>query len=430
MPELLWEGKREGRAAGRASLRIDEIHGDPGEGGAWRNRLVLGDARRVLASMLPELEGRVSLVYVDPPYGTGGSFDYLATIPGAPKQARVAVPAYRDAGDLDAWLAMFAETASLLQRLLADGASLYVHLDAHVAHYAKVVLDEVFGAAAFQREIVWRIGWVSGFKSQARSWIRNHDTILFYAKGGRPRTFHKAYLPYPPGYRRRDGSRPRGKGHPLDDVWNASEADRLDSIQIMSFSGEKVGYPTQKNEALLARIVAASSDPGDLVLDAFAGSGTTAVVAEKLDRRWIACDASPVAVHATRRRLLGLRSARPFVLEVDGARPEGALRARARLDGRCCHVELTSFTPPAPARGSHAAANVKHWSQWLEGWCVDWEHDGRLLRCGSWLTRRGARPLPLACEHGYEDTGRRSVLVRAYDVLGGVWSRVLPVHVR
>ncbi|HEX8793209.1 MAG TPA: site-specific DNA-methyltransferase [Polyangiaceae bacterium] len=432
MPELLWKGKREGaaRAARRASLRIDEIHGDAGESGAWRNRLVLGEARRVLASLLPEHEGRVALVYVDPPYGTGGSFDYLASIPGAPKEARVAVPAYRDAGDLDGWLAMFADTASLLRRLLADGGSLYVHLDAHVAHYAKVVLDEIFGASAFQREIVWRIGWISGFKSQARSWIRNHDTILFYAKGGRPRTFHKAYVPYPPGYARRDGSPPRGKGHPLEDVWNASEADRLDSIQIMSFSGEKVGYPTQKNEALLARIVAASSDPGDLVLDAFAGSGTTAVVAEKLGRRWIACDASPVAVHATRRRLLRLPSTAPFVLEVDGARSAGALRARARLDGKRCHVEITSFAPPARARASGAAVGVKHWSQWLDGWCVDWEHEGKLLRCASCLARQGARPLPLACEHRYERAGRRVVLVRAYDVLGGVWSRALPVHVR
>lgn len=429
MPELLWKGKREGtpRAARRASLRIEEIHGT---GAAWRNRLVLGDARRVLASMLPELEGRVALVYVDPPYRTGGSFDYLATIPGAPKQARVAVPAYRDAGDLDAWLTMFADTASLLRRLLADGGSLYVHLDAHVAHYAKVVLDEIFGASAFQREIVWRIGWISGFKSQARGWIRNHDTILFYAKGGRPRTFHKPYVPYPPGYTRRDGSPPRGKGRPIDDVWNASEADRLDSIQIMSFSGEKVGYPTQKNEALLARIVAASSDPDDLVLDAFSGSGTTAVVAEKLGRRWIACDTSPVAVHATRRRLLALRSARPFVLEVDGTRPAGPLRVRACLDGKRCHVEITSFTPPRRARDSGAAAGVEHWSQWLDGWCVDWEHEGKLLRCGSCVKRHGARPLPLACEHRYERAGRRVVLVRAHDVLGGVWSRALPVHVR
>jgi hypothetical protein len=117
------------------------------------------------------------------------------------------------------------------------------------------------------------------------------------------------------------------------------------------------------------------------------------------------------------------------VLEVDGARRAGALRARARLDGRRCHVEITSFTPPAHARGSGAASSVKHWSQWLDGWCVDWEHRGGVVRCDSSLTRRGARPLPLGCEHEYVRKGRRVVLVRAYDVLGGVWSRALTVHV-
>ena len=143
---------------------------------------------------------------LDPPFVTGSDFDFLAAIPGAPEGApRIAVPAYRDAAGLDAWLTHFDSVARLLRELLADGGSLYVHLDAHVAHYAKVLLDEVFGAGAFQREIIWRIGWVSGFKSRARNWVRNHDAILFYAKGGRGFTFHKEYIPYPEGYVRRDG---------------------------------------------------------------------------------------------------------------------------------------------------------------------------------------------------------------------------------
>ncbi|MFR5865736.1 MAG: DNA methyltransferase [Acutalibacteraceae bacterium] len=96
---------------------------------------------------------------------------------------------------------------------------------------------------------------------------------MFYTKSS-AFTFHKQYLPYDGGYVRRDGKRPRGKGHPIEDTWNCSPADRLDSIQIKSFSGEKTGYPTQKNEALLARIIEASSSPGDLVLDFFMGSGT------------------------------------------------------------------------------------------------------------------------------------------------------------
>jgi hypothetical protein len=433
MAKLLWRGKSPARRSSRARarpLRTDEAHGVT-EGG-WRNRLVHGDAEHVLAGLRGELAGQVALVYVDPPFDTGGSFDYLAAIPGAPRGTpRVALPAYEDARGLDAWLAWFHGTALLLHDLLAEGGSLYVHLDAHASHYAKVLLDEVFGAEAFQREIVWRIGWVSGFKSRARGWIRNHDTLLFYAKGGRPSTFHKEYIPYPPGYVRRDGVPPRGPGYPIEDVWNASELDRMDSIQIVSFSGEKVGYPTQKNESLVSRVVRASSSPGDLVLDAFVGSGTTAVVAEKLGRRWVACDASALAIHATRRRLLGMRDARPFDVQSAGPalRSRGKLSARAVVKGRACTLELDSFALETPGVKAGVRAAVTHWSQWLEGWCVDWQHEAGAIRssASTWRDRRG---LALSATHAYERPGRYVALIKAFDVLGGATTRAVRVEVR
>jgi 16S rRNA G966 N2-methylase RsmD len=435
LAELVWRGKRRPAATRARALRVEELHGEAPPDG-WRNRLVLGRAEGVLPSLLPELAGKVALVYVDPPFVTGSDFDFLATIPGTPEGTpRLAVRAYRDAAGLDAWLAAFHSVAVVLRDLLADGGSLYVHLDAHVAHYAKVLLDEVFGPDAFQREIVWRIGWVSGFKSRARNWVRNHDTILFYAKGGRGFTFHKEYIPYPAGYVRRDGVPPRGAGYPMEDVWNASDVDRLDSIQIMSFSGEKVGYPTQKNESLVARIVRASSNPGDVVLDCFAGSGTTAVVAEKLGRRWVACDASTVAVHAARKRLLALPAAAPFAIESTGraSRPDARreLAARAAVVGRTCTIELESFALPARAVPHDARGRVAHWSQWIEGWCVDWDHRGGALQVGSRTWRkRGQAELPLSVAHAYPRPGRYVALVRAYDVLGGSASRQLRVAVR
>jgi DNA methylase len=415
-------------------LRTDEIYG--GEiGDVWRNRLVHGDTRYALPGLFPEFAAKVALIYVDPPFDTGGDFQFQATIPGSPKGApRVAVPAYRDARGLDAWLQWFFETAALLHGLLAEHGSLYVHLDAHVSHYAKVVLDEVFGAGAFQREIVWRIGWVSGFKSRAHNWIRNHDVILFYAKaGGRSLPFHKEYVPYPPGYVRRDGIPPRGRGYPIEDVWNGSDLDRLDSIQIMSFSREKVGYPTQKNENLIARIVRASSNLEDIVLDCFAGSGTTAVVAEKLQRRWIACDASPVAIHAARKRLLGMVDVRPFVVQSAGraeAGPSRKLSARVVVDSPTATIDLASFAMPARSAPTAARANVAHWSQWLEGWCVDWDHRGGALCVGSRAWRpRGQARLPLSLSHTYERPGRYVALVKAFDVLGGATTKTLAVKV-
>jgi hypothetical protein len=416
-------------------LRVDEQYGAPSSG-AWRNRLVLGDKGPTLSAFQAEFAGKIALAYIDPPFDTGGDFHFNATIPGAPTGApRIAVPAYRDARGLDAWLTWFHETVVSLRSLLAHDGCLYVHLDSHVSHYAKVVLDEVFGPAAFQREIIWRIGWVSGFKSRARNWIRNHDVILFYAKGGpRGLRFNKEYVPYPIGYVRRDGTPPRGPGYPVDDVWNASDIDRLDSIQIMSFSREKVGFPTQKNESLIARIVRASSGPGDIVLDCFVGSGTTAVVAEKLGRRWIACDVSPIAVHAARKRLLEIPDLQPFVVQSVGpveTRPRRKLSARVVIDGGTATIRLDSFAMPGPAAPAHARASVVHWSQWIDGWCVDWEHDGGALRVGSRTWRpRGHAHLALSASHSYESPGRYVALVKAFDVLGGATTKALVVNVR
>ena len=440
MAELVWTAKRRRRLPRKApSIRTLEVHGAAGATAAdpWRDRLVHGEAEQALPALLPELAGRVALVYVDPPFDTGGTFSFLVDVPGAREGTeRLALPAYRDDRGLDAWLAWFHDVAEGLHDLLTEGGSLYVHLDAHVAHYAKVLLDEVFGPGAFQREIVWRIGWVSGFKSSAHNWIRNHDVILFYAKGGRASTFHKEYIEYPAGYVRRDGKPPKGKGYPIDDVWNGSGVDRLDSIQIMSFSGEKLGYPTQKNESLVARIVRASSNPGDIVLDAFVGSGTTAAVAAKLGRRWVACDASPLAIHVTRRRLLAKRPPSPFLIHRTGGASnddvghagQRRLRVRAVAEGRRCTIELVAFR--LEAKDKHAATQPRHWSHWIEGYCIDWHHDGVVLGADDSVWRVGDRAhLELAVSHEYDRSGRYRVAVKVFDVLGGTTTTELAVNI-
>lgn len=243
---------------------------DPGSS----NVLVHGENLAALKMLDRWYRNRVRLVYIDPPYNTGKGFEQ-----------------YSDRSGRSVWLTMMHERLELLRDLLADDGSIYVQLDWNMAHYCKVLMDEVFGADCFQREIIWRIGWVSGYKTQVKNYVRNHDTILFYTRRPSGFVFNKKLIPYAPGYRRRDGSPPRGEGLPLEDTWNCSSGDRLDSIQIMSFSGEKTGFATQKNEDLLARIISASSNPGDVVLDCFAGSGTTGAVAHKLGRRWIMIEA-------------------------------------------------------------------------------------------------------------------------------------------
>lgn len=298
---------------------VVERHGDAA------HLLVEGDNLPALAALAAARPESVDLIYADPPFATGSTFRHRPTL----GEARPAGEGFSDTfkGGLAGWLDVMVPRLRLMHALLSERGSLYLHLDPTAAAHARLVLDEIFGPEAFQREIVWRIGWISGFKSAAHNWIRNHDTLLYYVKTPGRATFNKRYLPHPPGYLRRDGKPAAGRGIPLDDVWNGHPGDTLDSIQIMSFSGEKTGYPTQKNESLVARIVDASSSPGDTVLDPFVGSGTAAVVAHRLGRKAIALDRGPAAMALTRRRL----SLAGAGFEVRGDSP-GALPAGLHLD--------------------------------------------------------------------------------------------------
>ncbi len=277
----------------------------------WRNMLIWGDNKLVMAALLEEFRGKIDLIYIDPPFDVGADFTMQVQIGEGrdvvqKEQSILEAVAYRDTWGkgTDSYLHMMYERLTLMRDLLSERGSIYVHCDWRVNSLLRLVMDEIFGARNFQREIIWRIGWVSGFKTKTKNWIRNHDTLLFYVKNPSDFVFNKQYIPYPKGYTRRDGSPPTGIGYPIEDTWNCSDIDRLDSIQIMSFSREKVGFDTQKNENLLERIIKASSNEGDLVADFFCGSGTTLAVAEKLGRRWIGVDLGRYAIHTTRKRLI------------------------------------------------------------------------------------------------------------------------------
>ena len=279
------------------------------------NRLILGDCLDIMKEMSSE---SIDLIYIDPPYFSKRKY-YTTMEDGSKKFA------FSDMweGGLTTYLGWLSARLSEMYRLLKSTGSIYVHLDWHASHYIKVEMDKIFGIECFQREIIWRIGWLSGYKTKVRNWIRNHDTIYFYSKNKNNFTFNKEYVPYPNDYVRRDGKKPEGAGYPIEDTWNSSDLDAMNSIQIMSFSTEKTGYATQKNENLLERIIKASSNKGDLVADFFCGSGTTPVVAQNLGRRWIACDQSQIAIDMTAKRLTeviqeeGLFSTYPdFTIEV------------------------------------------------------------------------------------------------------------------
>ena len=277
---------------------------------AGPNLLFHGDNKEILSTLLVQgFRGKIDLIYIDPPFDSGADYVRKVKLRGKKEELEaeghsvIEQTQYSDIWANDNYLQFMYERLVLIQELLSEKGSLYLHCDWHKSHHLRLILDEVFGADNFQREIIWRIGWISGFKTKAKNWIRNHDTIYFYTKDKDNFIFNKEYIPYADDYVRRDGSEPEGEGYPIEDTWNCNDIDRMDSIQIMSFSGEKTGFETQKNENLLARIIKASSNKDSIVLDCFMGSGTTAVVAEKLGRRWIAADLNKGAIQTTMKRI-------------------------------------------------------------------------------------------------------------------------------
>ncbi len=385
-PELRWPGKHGAIVPGPGLVleREQQI----GPAGRDPNLLICADNLLAMDALLATHAGTVDLIYLDPPFATGHDFVHTRITEGGAgngdePRGESQTLAYHDRwpGGLAGFLRMLEPRLRLAHRLLAPTGSLYLHVDPTVGHYAKLVLDEIFGPACFQREIVWRIGWLSGFKTRANNWIRNHDLLFFYTRDPAHFTFHKQYVPHPEGYLRRDGKPPSGRGVPMEDVWNANSAefalrgkDSLDSIQIKSFSREKTGWATQKNTSLLRRIIAASSSPGDLVADFFCGSGTTLVAAAELGRRFIGCDCAPAAVEL----------------------------AHARL----CTSGPTDMSEKA-VRFDRLGLGAGERRAWLGSGGAG-EHVARLLR------HHGAEPLPAATRlHGLR--GDHGVLVGPYD---------------
>ena len=310
------------------------------------NRLIQADNLGAMAALLPDFEGAIDLIYIDPPFLSGKA--YRARV-GRGEDSRQPETWKTVRGYSDAWknggqyLDMLYPRLKLMHRLLSSTGSLYLHLDWHVSAYARVLLDEIFGPDRLVNEIVWTYHGPSPIRS---AFNRKHDTILFYSKS-RKYTFNvdDVRVPYDPSTVRTFASSDKagfGKQPDLDrgkvpeDWWYFPVVARLHS--------ERTGYPTQKPEALLERIIRASSDPGDLVADFFAGSGTTAAVAGRLGRRWIACDPAPLAALTAYRRLA--LEPHPYAL----------------------HWEVDARTAPEPALEpvAHAAPSDAGWSCTLE----------------------------------------------------------------
>jgi len=357
----------------------------------WTNRLIYGDNLLAMAALLagdehtPSLRGKVDLIYIDPPFDSKADYRTKVVLPGVELEQKPTVIeqfAYSDtwSDGTASYLAMMTPRLILMRELLADTGSIYVHLDWHVGHYVKLVLDEVFGKDNFRNDISW-IRSASHNDTTGKYGITK-DSIFFYTKSANYR-FTKQYLAYSPEYIKAEwnlapsgrfwksenmldpqnkmalydfhgtSARWRTGAEKMEALWNAEQTevpgshgriklgqngfpikrckivflDELpgvplsDSWSDISYiaggSGQSVNYATQKPEKLLARIITASSPENGLVADFNGGSGTTAAVAEKLGRRWITTDLGKPACMIMRKRLID-QNAQPFLYQAIG----------------------------------------------------------------------------------------------------------------
>ena len=322
--------------------RQSQFHqSNPGEVG-WLNRLIYGDNLLTMQALLagdedngvPSLRGKVDLIYIDPPFDSKADYRTKVVLPGVEVEQKPTVIeqfAYSDtwADGTASYLAMITPRLILMRELLADSGSIYVHLDWHVGHYVKIVLDEVFGKERFRNEIVWSY---FGFKrSTATKFPQKHDCIYSYTKSAdyywktqyKPHNaeYLKRFKPDETGRLCRSDVNPTGGGSRkiyLDEV----EGDIIDSVwddipPVNPVAMERVDYATQKPEKLLERIIQSSCPERGIVADFFGGAGTMAAAAEQLGRRWIVSDLGKPGCMIMRKRLID-QNAKPFLYQSIG----------------------------------------------------------------------------------------------------------------
>lgn len=359
LPRIAKEGRKEAEnilekmnAGSRISLQTNEIvlpckdssglwkGTNPQEiESKWCNRLIYGDnllAMQALltgdkSSNLEALRGKVDLIYIDPPFDSKADYRTKITLPG--NEITQKPTTFEQFGYSDLWqkgtvsyLEYMYPRLLLMRELLSDKGSIYVHIDWHVGHYIKILLDDIFGKENFVNEIVW--SYRSGGASKKTSLPRKHDNIFFYCKN--PNNFsinfktERQYLEKPFMGSKQDSSGRYYVDTLLRDVFegapyiiNDTKIEQYNMRPVLNLSSERIGYATQKPEGFIKALIEIATNEGDLVCDFFGGSGTTAAVAEKLGRRWITTDIGKPSNLVMRKRFIDM-NAKPFLYQAIG----------------------------------------------------------------------------------------------------------------
>lgn len=454
--------------------KISKINKEDNFAPDWSNLLIQGDNKIVMHELMKSFKEKIDLIYIDPPFFTGGDFKYKTFI-GEDKAFKIS-KAYSDSwkDGLESYLNFIYERLLMIRELLSATGSIYLHLDWHVSHYIKILLDEIFGDENFRNEIIW--AYPAASVQTRKFYIRSYDTIFFYTKSNYNvfRDDPNIYMEYSDRvksslkrdeeglfyyrggshngkklsrkvYVKNDGIFPR-------DVWN-------DIPYIRANTKEYQGFSTQKPERLLKRIILASSNKNDLVADFFCGTGTTLVVAEKLGRRWIGCDITPQSIHICRKRILDISNSNnlfdwtknyniPFrsfnVLQFKNQEKHFHIPDEFFLsDGAASHdlllyknpdfevsiekkeetiqIVLINYEVPYVKNINHKLTEkITHFSDWIDYWAIDFEYQGDHMNC-VWSSFRNPKNRKLILRsktHSYKIKGNYSIKIKIVNIFG------------
>ena len=379
------------------------------------NTILFGDNLEGLSYLLLNYKGKINLIYIDPPFDSNANYYKKVFLKGqGNKSFCMKQTQYEDKWTQATYLQFLYERLQLLSTLLAPTGSIYVHCDWRKSHHIRLMLDEIFGAEHFRNEIIWKRGTVKGAKARGNQFARNHDTILYYTKSAQY-TFNRQYVPFEMDYLKRfkkddgDGLGPyrddqaigtrskqaigdmlasgkmfevNGKlriktylkdlqGVVMDDNWS-------DIAEVNVMSKKRTMYPTQKPESLLERIIETSSNVGDIVLDCFSGSGTTAYVAANLKRNFIAIDNNIGAIFTTAQRLNTLKQ--PYTIQtVECNWPILNNILQYKIDEAERTITITDFDTAYIVKEYPQLADIP-WQQLIDQVEIDYAYDGQVFK--------------------------------------------------
>ena len=308
LPELIWHGKRPYCSTQYYPAKLCESYID--NNNEWKNKLFWGDNLQVMGHLLKDYKGKIDLIYIDPPFDSKTDYKKRIELHGKSKKYKFEEKQFSDTWVNDDFLQFMYERLIIMRELLSDKGCIYLHCDWHKSHHLRMIMDEVFGSENFVNEIIWHY---SGAGTPKGCWAKRHDNIFLYSKTSKY-TFNADDI-------RTDYSVATIErfSHTINNVRNGINfgtqslnplgkypEDVLDIPIEAPSANVRTGYPTQKPEALIERIIKASSNYGDLIFDCFMGSGTTQTVAMKLGRRFIGADINLASIHTATKRLLSV----------------------------------------------------------------------------------------------------------------------------